>query len=126
MIHIHYHRGGSRHHIHITGHAGYAPAGSDIVCAGVSALSFALLGHLRQTGTAAEAACRKGELTLRCDRYDETDVAFDMALTGYQLIAKTYPQYVEVDIMPHQEADTRKGAGKEHEQHASQHSGAVL
>ena len=126
MIRIHYSRDGKTHQLHITGHAGYAPRGQDIVCAGISALSFALLGHLRQTGTAAEAACRKGELTLRCPVGTQTDSAVSMALTGYQLIAKTYPQYVEVDIMPHQEADTRKGAGKEHEQHASQHSGAVL
>ena len=119
MVRIHYSRDGNGHHLHITGHAGYAPAGSDIVCAGVSALSFALLGYLRQTGTAAEAACRRGELTLRCGAGAQADAAFQMALAGYQIIAKTYPQYAEVDKTPRQEAGKReKTAGKEHEAHA--------
>lgn len=97
MIHIRYHHDGSHHNLHITGHAGYAPAGSDIVCAGVSAISCALLGYLRQTGTAAEeAACRAGELKLRCAAGAQADSAFQMALAGYQIISRTYPQYAEV------------------------------
>lgn len=110
MIHICYSHDGSHHNLQITGHAGYAPAGSDIVCAGVSALSFALLGYLRQMGTVVEeAACRKGGLTLRCGAGTQADAAFQMALAGYQIIARTYPQYAEVDITP-----SEKGAVKEY------------
>lgn len=117
MIRIRYSHDGKTHQLHITGHAGYAPAGSDIVCAGVSALSFALLGHLRQTGTAAEAACRKGELTLRCPVGTQTDSAVSMALTGYQLIARTYPQYAEVDITPSEKGEEKEYTKYVHDQH---------
>ena len=50
MTHIHYHRDESGHRLHITGHAGYAPRGQDIVCAGISALAYGLLEYLRQAG----------------------------------------------------------------------------
>ena len=36
----------------VSGHAGYAPAGRDIVCAAVSALVYALAGYLEETGQA--------------------------------------------------------------------------
>ena len=36
--------------IRISGHAGHAPAGQDIVCAGVSALFFAAYAELRNRG----------------------------------------------------------------------------
>lgn len=37
-----------RDRVTVTGHAGYAPKGQDIVCAAASALVFALIGSLRQ------------------------------------------------------------------------------
>jgi len=49
--------------------------------------------------------CRPGELKLRCSRSDETDVAFDMAMEGYQCIARTYPQYVEVNTTLSEESE---------------------
>jgi len=110
VISIRYQLTGGQHRLTITGHAGYAPAGSDIVCAGVSALSYALLGYLRQTGTAAEAACRKGEMKFRCGADQQADSAFSMAMAGYQIIARTYPQYVEVIEYktPSQKGEERK------------------
>ena len=42
-----YWRKGGRHHLHISGHAGYAAPGEDIVCAGISAIGYALMGYLR-------------------------------------------------------------------------------
>ena len=116
MIRIHYDYDRDHHHLHIAGHAGYAPAGSDIVCAGVSALSFALLGYLRQTNAAVEeTACSRGALMLRCKGGGQADSAFSMALAGYQIIAETYPQHVEVDITP-----SEKGEEKERHHGTSQ------
>lgn len=117
MVHIHYSRDGNEHHLQITGHAGYAPAGQDIVCAGISALSCALLEHLRQTGTAAEAACRRGALRLRCGAGGRADSAFQMALAGYRIIAKTYPQHVAVDISPYEKGGEKETTEYAQEQH---------
>lgn len=98
MIRINYCREGDRHRLAVDGHAGYAPAGSDIVCAGVSAISFALLGYLQQCEVEAEISGGGGSLTIDCRGGELVAGAFDMALTGWLQIAKNYPQCVEVYI----------------------------
>lgn len=79
-----------------TGHAGYAPAGQDIVCAGASTLMQALVSLLA------------GEESTRSDVWDEPDGprlavvadapqkpwvegAFELAKTGFALLAERYP-----------------------------------
>lgn len=78
------------------GHAGYAPAGQDIVCAGVSTLMQALVSLLA------------GEENARSDAFDEPDGprltvtaarpctawvegAFELAKAGFALLAERYP-----------------------------------
>lgn len=99
MTRINYCREGDRHRLAVNGHAGQAPRGQDIVCAGISAISFALLGYLQQ----CEAEIREisgggGSLTVDCTGGERVENAFDMALVGYLTIAKNYPQNVEVYI----------------------------
>ena len=121
MIHIHYDYDSHHHRLRIAGHAGYAPRGQDIVCAAVSGIAFALQEYLTELNAVEELICRTGELKLQGERCDETDVAFDVALSGWKHIQRTYPQCVEVDIPPLQEADLREQTdGKEHEHHAEQ------
>ena len=117
MIRIRYHGDRDHHCLRIRGHAGYAPAGSDIVCAGVSALSLALLAYLRQTGE-GDGTERSGEMTLRCRRTEKTDGAVQTALTGYLQIAGTYPQHVEVHITP-AEAGERSTQYVPHQHHGN-------
>lgn len=79
-----------------TGHAGYAPAGQDIVCAGASTLMQALVSLLA------------GEESTHSDAWDEPDGprlavvadapqkpwvegAFELAKTGFALLAERYP-----------------------------------
>ena len=81
------------------GHAGYAPAGQDIVCAGVSTLMQALVSLLA------------GEENARSDAFDEPDGprltvtaarpctawvegAFELAKAGFALLAERYPDNV--------------------------------
>lgn len=99
MIQISYCREGHRHRLTVEGHAGYAEYGQDIVCAGVSAVSFALLEYLQEcsaeiTGVTGET----GKLAITCMGGDGSDHAFGMALCGYRKIAENYPRYVEVHI----------------------------
>lgn len=97
MIRIHYDYNRDHHSLRITGHAGYAPRGQDIVCAAVSGIAFALQEYLNELNAVEELICRPGELKLRGERCDETDVAFDVALSGWKRIQRTYPLHVEVD-----------------------------
>ena len=81
------------------GHAGYAPAGQDIVCAGASTLMQALVYLLA------------GEESARSDAWDEPDGprlavavqapvapwvqgAFELAKAGFTLLAERYPDNV--------------------------------
>ena len=49
MIRIRVTRRDSGLEIFAEGHAGYAPVGQDIVCAGVSALLYGFVAYLRET-----------------------------------------------------------------------------
>ena len=81
------------------GHAGFAAAGTDIVCAAESALFYTL---------ARELDYRKIEfiMTERADTGAEiiayppdgftldTDVVFETICTGYRMLAEEYPEHV--------------------------------
>ena len=105
MIRIDYDFDKNHHYLHITGHAGYAPRGHDIVCAAVSGIACALMAYASDLKALEKKLCRPGELKILCSSFDETDVAFDMALDGYQCIARTYPQYVEVNTTLSEESE---------------------
>ena len=113
MIRIRYHTDGGQHCLRISGHAGYAPRGSDIVCAAVSAIACTLLEYLRQTGTAVEVRAGSGALCLRCPTGGSADGAIAMALTGLHKTAETYPRYAVVDTAPSGawQAGTDRGKG---------------
>lgn len=99
MIRVNYCREGDRHRLTVDGHAGYAPAGSDIICAGASAISFALLGYLQQCDAEmTECDVSAGSLTVDCRGGERVAGAFDMALCGWLNIAANYPHHVDVYI----------------------------
>lgn len=79
----------------LTGHAGYAPRGEDIVCAAVSALVFALVEAAQQRGGVRELVIRPGRVTVAV----EGDCAdyLQMAVCGLQQLAARYPQCVTVE-----------------------------
>lgn len=99
MIRVNYLREGERHRLSVQGHAGYATHGNDIVCAGVSGISYALLGYLYNIDcNIAEFRADSGDLLIDVTGDQMTAGAFDMALVGYLQIAKKYPQHVDVYI----------------------------
>lgn len=85
------------HALTVTGHACYNP-GNDIVCAGVSAITFALLGWLLNSGADYSAHYESGECAIRCRRTRDTDTAFDLAVIGFAQIAECYPDNVTIEI----------------------------
>lgn len=99
MTRVNYCRDEERHKLAVQGHAGYDETGRDIVCAGVSAISYALLGFLYDAGGVIEKAqTGSGEMVIECERAAGIDSAFHMAMIGYLQIAKKYPQHVDVYI----------------------------
>lgn len=95
MIRVFAKRRGGYYRLFVEGHAGYAP-GHDIVCAGVSALTGALLAL-----ASTQAECRhlrthaaKGELFLCCR--GGLGKAYDATLLGLYGIAAQYPGCVSI------------------------------
>ena len=78
----------------VQGHAGYGPAGQDIVCAAVSALVYALAETLAETGRLAGLDIRKGyaEVTGRGDCAGD----FGLVCRGLAMLAERYPQCVKM------------------------------
>ncbi len=86
------------------GHAGYAPAGQDIVCAGVSALFGALARSLQRKEDDGS-----GTLEIREEdggwhvafhtegrAQDEIREIFETISDGLQLMEETYPEYLSL------------------------------
>ena len=70
--------------IRVSGHSGYAPIGSDIVCAGVSTLVYTLINSCR---------CEISGETVRVK--DDRRV-FDAVICGLDMIAQKFPKNLRV------------------------------
>lgn len=98
MIEVFAKKRGGYYRLYVTGHADYAP-GHDIVCAGVSALTGALLAFAQE-----RAECRHlrqmaghGELFLCCR--GGLGSAFDAVMLGLVGISRAYPGHVRVQLL---------------------------
>jgi uncharacterized protein YsxB (DUF464 family) len=88
-----------RRELRMEGHAGYN-AGNDIVCAGCSALAYALLGWIANNAESVsvdEASDREGLVTVCASGDERFGAAFDTAVIGLSQIAKRYPDNVRVE-----------------------------
>ena len=94
--------------IEAKGHAGYAEAGKDIVCASVSILMYTLaqsIIELRKRGMfegdpTIELEEGDAIIKCKCDGYDTFVVAyqnFEMIEDGFNILADNYPQYVRLE-----------------------------
>ena len=91
-----------RFHLRIDGHAGSAPKGEDLVCAGVSALAFALLQAMTDfDGSEAVVEEEDGIIDVRCDPAPYEVIACEAVMDafagGLSLLASEYPQYVKYE-----------------------------
>ena len=94
----------NRLRLEVKGHADYAEQGKDIVCAGVSMLTGALVGVLED----AEARGRTmfewkengADLTIWADpnmgSMNEIKSYFRMTVKGLRMLAEQYPKHVEI------------------------------
>lgn len=104
MIRVDVKRVGERAEVSITGHAGYAPAGSDIVCAGVSSLFYALANELfcleeQQGGCHGVTVENKegmGKIGAHIRGGSKAEGALEMFLSGIELMAHEYGDYISI------------------------------
>lgn len=84
----------------ITGHAGFAEPGKDIVCAAVSALFLTLCDSLDEmTGDEYDAESVGGLGSIRWKNMtDKGRLLFEHTLNGFRMIADRYPDNVQMFI----------------------------
>lgn len=102
MVNAKYTADNGTHTLVVTGHAGYAEYGKDIVCAGVSSLVQALIGwceeHYDKVGCMSIDA-EGGEVIVSCDDAEDVAAVFYMTAIGLEQIAYSYPDHVQIDII---------------------------
>ena len=96
--------GNNFYEFHSEGHAGLNP-GNDIVCAGVSALSYALLGALLNIqNLQVEKKIKDGNMNIAVKADSKAvhaiaNTVFTTIYIGLKQLQLTYPAYVKVDIL---------------------------
>lgn len=82
----------------VTGHAGYAPVGHDIVCAGVTALVISLEASLKSlTEDKIESSISPGRVEIHYKNPSEAaKFLIDSFFLGICKIAREYPEYVGI------------------------------
>lgn len=86
----------------ISGHAEAGEKGSDIVCAGVSAISqTALLGLLKHLNSKVSYKMQAGNMYFSLQEVpdEKTDIILETMLLGFEEITKAYPQNVIMSII---------------------------
>lgn len=73
--------------------------GSPAVCAGASAIVYALAGWLRNhEPDELTIRLEPGEAWIWCRRDEMVDAAFGVAMAGLLQMAKKYPRYIRVEV----------------------------
>lgn len=88
---------------HVTGHAGYAEAGRDIVCAGVSAVTVGAVNALeRLLSVQMEARMEKGDLSavmpssITGENEEKAQLILESMLVMLRSIEDSYADYVKI------------------------------
>jgi uncharacterized protein YsxB (DUF464 family) len=101
--------------LEITGHAGSAPRGQDLICAGVSALALTLAENVERLGRLGwlaeqEVSLVPGDTRIRCRPKEEyagtVQVVFAAVCAGFEVMEERWPGFVELGVLGHVPAET--------------------
>lgn len=92
-------KAGHIYKVEANGHTGYAEAGSDIVCAAVSALTQgALLGLKNVAEVKVTETISDGELRFKIHSFsDKTDAILETMLMSLEDISSSYPSHLKTE-----------------------------
>ena len=85
----------------VVGHAGYGKVGYDIVCAGISTLTFTLKESLElYTSDCVEFFIADGKVTASWTKLSEKGaLLLNSYITGALMLANDYPDYIKVQTL---------------------------
>lgn len=91
--------------LEVSGHAGQGKKGEDIVCAGVSALTYTLLNSLEgilhiKTGAEISSGYVKFNLPEDLDNsiFEQSQLILNSIILGYRNMEESYKQFIDVRI----------------------------
>ena len=105
MIEAIYYRKHNR--LTVTGHAGSAEIGHDLVCASASMLAYTLaanVANMADNGQVRQPIIKtnEGDTEISCNpRHNlkaSVTLVFDSVCVGYELLAHDYPEYIKYEI----------------------------
>lgn len=83
-------------YIEIIGHSGYAPVGSDIVCAAISTLAQATYNYLEVTGSQITSEEYDGEMIIILHKVNKAGKEIIRAFSDMvDDLSSQYPEYIE-------------------------------
>lgn len=92
--------------LRVTGHAGYAPKGSDTICSAASVLAYTLSQVMKRMYEESslhdepQICLEEGNTIIVAkpvmERYRECLHAFFVIQVGFELLSRSYPDYVEL------------------------------
>lgn len=106
MIQATYYRKYNR--LTVTGHAGSAENGHDLVCASASMLAYTMaanVANMADNGQVRQPIIKtcEGDTEISCNpRHNfkaTVTLVFDAVCVGFELLARDYPEYIQYEIM---------------------------
>ena len=106
MIKVVYHR--EYHRVTVEGHANSGEPGHDLVCAGVSALTYTLAANVANMADSRQVRINSLELSpgkaeIDCKPVsrlkDTVSMVFQAVCVGFEILAHDYPQYISYEIL---------------------------
>ena len=95
MIRVRCCRQAAQWELHLSGHAGTAPYGQDLVCAAVTALVCALAKYLSEHGQSPTIRLNPGDAKITA-KGEAFAPAFETVLAGLRLLSEEYPESVDM------------------------------
>ena len=85
--------------ISITGHAGYAEEGKDVVCAGISTIAMQLILSLESIGEPIKYSIDVGNVSIEYGSLSKSGkLLVDSFFIGCNFIKEQYPQYIRCEL----------------------------
>jgi len=92
--------------VSVDGHAGYAPAGEDIICAAASALALTLIeashrfdedGALSHFSYSIDKGSVQLDMTVKDWAMERVEAVVDAVTGGFLMLEEHYPEYITVN-----------------------------
>ena len=85
--------------VRLDGHAGYAAAGQDVVCAGISTLAFTLIRALEDMKIHVDKRVMDqaaGTIEVSFPAGKRTEPVLSTILSGFEMMRQQYPKHIQI------------------------------